>query len=172
MAFILTEEQQMMVDLARDFARKEIAPVSEKMDREAKFIPGLIEQMAELGFMGINVPEEYGGAGLDEVTKALVIEEFAKVDASVAEMLSVHTLSSDIILRNGTEEQKKKYLAKACQGCVGAFALTEPNAGSDAAAAKTKAIADGDDYVINGSKCFISNMGPDEGDYVILIALT
>ena len=110
MAFILTEEQQMMVDLARDFARKEIAPVSEKMDREAKFIPGLIEQMAELGFMGINVPEEYGGAGLDEVTKALVIEEFAKVDASVAEMLSVHTLSSDIILRNGTEEQKKKYL--------------------------------------------------------------
>ena len=158
MAFILTEEQQMMVDLARDFARKEIAPVSEKMDREAKFIPGLIEQMAELGFMGINVPEEYGGAGLDEVTKALVIEEFAKVDASVAEMLSVHTLSSDIILRNGTEEQKKKYLAKACQGCVGAFALTEPNAGSD--------------YVINGSKCFISNMGPDEGDYVILIALT
>ena len=124
MAFILTEEQQMMVDLARDFARKEIAPVSEKMDREAKFIPGLIEQMAELGFMGINVPEEYGGAGLDEVTKALVIEEFAKVDASVAEMLSVHTLSSDIILRNGTEEQKKKYLAKACQGCVGAFALT------------------------------------------------
>ena len=125
-----------------------------------------------MGFLGMNVPEEYGGAGVDEVTKALVIMEIAKVDASVAELIAVHTLTSDIILRNGTEEQKQKYLRMACTGSVGAFALTEPNAGSDAASARTKAIVDGDDYVINGSKCFISNMGEDEGDYVILIALT
>ena len=128
--------------------------------------------MAELGFMGINVPEEYGGAGMDEVSKALVIMEIAKVDASVAELLAVHTLTNDIFLKRGTEEQKKKYLALGASGKVGAFALTEPGAGSDASAAKTKAISDGDDYIINGTKCFISNMGPEEGDYVVLIALT
>ncbi len=172
MSLILTEDQKDIVDLARKFAEKEVAPYSQEMDEKAKFKPGLIQQMADLGFMGINVPEEYGGAGMDSLTKALVIAEIAKYDASLAEVLSVHTLSSDIILKRGNEEQKKKYLPKACTGAVGAFALTEPNAGSDAASAKTKAIADGDDYVINGTKCFISNMGPDEGDYVILIALT
>ena len=172
MSFILTEEQQEMVALAKKFAENEVAPYSQQMDEEAKFRPGLIQQMADIGFMGINVPEEYGGAGLDEVTKILVIAEIAKVDASLAEVLSVHTLTNDIILKRGNEEQKKKYLGMACTGAVGAFALTEPGAGSDAAAAKTKALADGDDYVINGTKCFISNMGPDEGDYVILIALT
>lgn len=172
MSFILTDEQKDIIALAKDFAEKSIAPQSQQMDIDAKFYPGLIEQLAELGFMGINIPEEYGGAGMDNVTKALVIEEFAKVDASVAEMLSVHTLASDIILKRGNDAQKKKYLPMACEGKLGAFALTEPNAGSDAASARTKAIADGDDYVINGTKCFISNMSPDEGDYVILIALT
>ena len=172
MSLILTEEQQELVALAKKFAQNEVAPYSQQMDEEAKFIPGLVQQMADIGFMGINVPEEYGGAGMDDVTKALVIAEIAKVDASLAELLSVHTLASDIILRNGNEEQKEKYLTMACEGKVGAFALTEPGAGSDAAAARTKAIADGDSYVINGTKCFISNMGPDEGDYVILIALT
>ena len=172
MSFILTEEQEELLALVRKFSEKEILPYAHQMDVEAHFVPGLIQKIADLGFMGINVPEEYGGVGADEVTKALVIMEFAKYYASVAELLAVHTLSSDIILKHGTPEQKEKYLTKACTGAVGAFALTEPNAGSDAAAAKTKAIADGDDYVINGSKCFISNMGPDEGDYVILIALT
>ena len=109
---------------------------------------------------------------MDEVSKALVIMEIAKVDASVAELLAVHTLTNDIFLKRGTEEQKKKYLALGASGKVGAFALTEPGAGSDASAAKTKAISDGDDYIINGTKCFISNMGPEEGDYVVLIALT
>ena len=172
MSFILTEEQEELLALVRKFSEKEIMPYAHQMDVEAHFVPGLIQKIADLGFMGINVPEEYGGVDADEVTKALVIMEFAKYDASVAELLAVHTLSSDIILKHGTPEQKEKYLTKACTGAVGAFALTEPNAGSDAAAAKTKAIADGDDYVINGSKCFISNLGPDEGDYVILIALT
>ena len=172
MAIIMTEDQQEMVQLAKQFAEGEIAPYSQEMDEANKMRPEIVAKMAELGFMGINIPQEYGGAGLDEVTKVLVIEEIAKVDASVAELLSVHTLVSDIIMKQGNEEQKKKYLAMASSGKVGAFALTEPGAGSDAAAAKTKAIADGDDYVIDGTKCFISNMGQDEGDYVVLIALT
>ena len=172
MSFILTEEQEELLALVRKFSEKEILPYAHQMDVEAHFVPGLIQKIADLGFMGINVPEEYGGVGADEVTKALVIMEFAKYDASVAELLAVHTLSSNIILKHGTPEQKEKYLTKACTGAVGAFALTEPNAGSDAAAAKTKAIFQGDEYIINGSKCFISNMGQDEGDYVILIVLT
>lgn len=172
MAIIMTEDQKAMVELAKQFAEGDIAPYSQEMDETGHMRPEIVAQMAELGFMGINIPEEYGGAGLDEVTKILVIEEIAKVDASVAELLSVHTLVSDIIMKRGNEEQKKKYLPLASSGKVGAFALTEPGAGSDAAAAKTKAIADGDDYVIDGTKCFISNMGQEEGDYVVLIALT
>ena len=125
-----------------------IAPLSEQMDIDNTMPHHIAEKMAELGFMGINVPEEYGGAGMDEVSKALVIMEIAKVDASVAELLAVHTLTNDIFLKRGTEEQKKKYLALGASGKIGAFALTEPGAGSDASAAKTIAISDGDDYII------------------------
>ena len=172
MDFTYTEEQEMVRELAATFAKNYVAPLSEQMDIDNTMPPHIAEKMADLGFMGINVPEEYGGAGMDEVSKALVIMEIAKVDASVAELLAVHTLTNDIFLKRGTEEQKKKYLALGASGKVGAFALTEPGAGSDASAAKTKAISDGDDYIINGTKCFISNMGPEEGDYVVLIALT
>lgn len=172
MDFTYTEEQEMVRELAATFAKNYVAPLSEQMDIDNTMPHHIVEKMAELGFMGINVPEEYGGAGMDEVSKALVIMEIAKVDASVAELLAVHTLTNDIFLKRGTEEQKKKYLALGASGKVGAFALTEPGAGSDASAAKTKAISDGDDYIINGTKCFISNMGPEEGDYVVLIALT
>ena len=172
MDFTYTEEQEMVRELAATFAKNYVAPLSEQMDIDNTMPHHIAENMAELGFMGINVPEEYGGAGMDEVSKALVIMEIAKVDASVAELLAVHTLTNDIFLKRGTEEQKKKYLALGASGKVGAFALTEPGAGSDASAAKTKAISDGDDYIINGTKCFISNMGSEEGDYVVLIALT
>lgn len=172
MDFTYTEEQEMVRELAATFAKNYVAPLSEQMDIDNTMPHHIVEKMAELGFMGINIPEEYGGAGMDEVSKALVIMEIAKVDASVAELLAVHTLTNDIFLKRGTEEQKKKYLALGASGKVGAFALTEPGAGSDASAAKTKAISDGDDYIINGTKCFISNMGPEEGDYVVLIALT
>ncbi len=172
MAVILTEDQQDIQMLARDFAQKEILPRAKEMEDANKIPKDLIQMMAEIGFMGINIPEAYGGSELDEVSKALVIMEIAKADASVAELLAVHTLTSDIILRYGSEEQKQKYLTMGSSGSIGAFALTEPGAGSDAAAARTKAIADGEDYIINGSKCFISNMGKEEGDYVILIALT
>ena len=172
MSFILNKEQEMILQLVKNFAENELAPIAEKMDRNAHFAPGLVQKIADIGLLGMNIPVEYGGAGVDEVTKALVIMEIAKVDASAAELIAVHTLTNDIILRHGTPEQKEKYLRWGASGGVGAFALTEPNAGSDAAAARTKAVVDGDYYVINGSKCFISNMGDDEGDYVILIALT
>ena len=172
MNFKLTQDHEAIIADVRAFAKKEIAPFAEEIDRESKFPAEIIAKMAELGYMGINVPEEYGGAGLDDVYKALVVEEIAKYCASTAEILAVHALVSDIIIRKGTKEQKEKYLPMASAGKLGAFALTEAVAGSDASAAKTKALADGDNYIINGSKCFISNMGPDEGDYVVLIALT
>lgn len=172
MNFQLTETQEMIQNLARDFAEKELAPLASVMDKSDSIPHVIIEKLAEIGFMGINVPEEYGGSGLDMVCKALVISELAKKCASTAEVLSVHTMAIDAIIRLGTEEQKQKYLSAAAQGKIAAFALTEPGAGSDASAAKTRAVADGDEYVINGTKCFISNMGPDEGDFVVLIALT
>lgn len=167
-----TEEQKMIQELARNFAESELAPIAAQIDQEERIPREVIKKMAEIGFTGLNVPEEYGGVGLDTVCKVLVISELAKQCASTAEVLSVHTLANAIFVKHGTEEQKKKYLTASVEGKIGAFALTEAGAGSDAAAAKTKAIVDGDDYVINGSKCFISNMGPNEGDFVVVIALT
>lgn len=168
----LNEDQKMIQELARNFAESELAPIAAEIDKEERIPKEIIEKMAEIGFTALNVPEEYGGAALDTVCKVLVVSELAKQCASTAEVISVHTLVNDIFLKHGNEEQKKKYLTWAVEGKIGAFALTEPGAGSDASAAKTKAVADGDDYVINGSKCFISNMGPTEGDYVVVIALT
>lgn len=172
MNFQLTEDQKMIRDLARDFAEKELAPIAAKIDQEERIPKEILEKMAEIGFTALNIPEEYGGAGLDTVCKVLVVSELARQCASTAEVISVHTLANDIFIKHGTEAQKEKYLKAAVEGKIGAFALTEPGAGSDAAAAKTKAVVDGDDYIINGSKCFISNMGPTEGDYVVVIALT
>lgn len=172
MTFQFTEEQQMIQELARELAEKEFAPLAGELDKTGCFPAKNLKQLAEAGLMGLNVPGEYGGAGLDEVCKVLAIREIAKVCASTAEMFAVHLLVNSIIHQNGNEEQKRKYLAMACRGKLGAFALTEPNAGSDAGGLRTKAIQDGDDYVLEGSKCFISNMGPEEGDYVVVIALT
>ena len=167
-----TEDQQMIQQLARDFAESELATIAAEIDQEERIPKEIIEKMAEIGFTALNVPEEYGGPGLDTVCKVLVVSELARQCASTAEVIAVHTLVNDIFLKHGTEAQKQKYLTAAVEGKIGAFALTEAGAGSDAAAAKTKAVVDGDDYVINGSKCFISNMGPTEGDYVVVIALT
>ena len=173
MDFTLTEEQKAWRDKARDFAKEYIEPVAADLDKKGEFPYDNVKRMADLGFLGMPFPKEYGGQGTDYVSYVAVVEEVAKKDASHAIILSANnSLVGGPILRFGTEEQKKKYLPRAAAGKVGAFALTEPGAGSDASAAKTKAIADGDDYVINGTKCFISNMGPEEGDFVILIALT
>lgn len=172
MTFELTEEQKMIQELARDLAQKKFAPLADDLDKNPRFPAENVAAMAEAGLMGLNVPEEYGGAGMDEICRVLAISEVAKACAATAEILSVHLLSNTLFLDHGTEEQKKKYLEWGSTGKIGAFALTEPGAGSDASAARTKAESDGDYYVINGSKCFISNTGPDEGDYVVVIALT
>ena len=167
-----TEEQAMVQEVARTFAKKELAPIAAQIDQEERIPREIIEKLADVGFTGLNIPEEYGGAGMDTVSKVLVVSELAQECASTAEVISVHLLVNDIFLKHGTEEQKQKYLTAAAEGKIGAFALTEAGAGSDASAAKTKAVADGDDYIINGTKCFISNMGPTEGDFVVVIALT
>ena len=172
MGFKLTPDHEAIIADVRAFAKKEIAPLAAEIDAESKFPAEIIKKMAELGYMGINIPEEYGGAGLDDVYKVLVVREIAKCCASTAEILAVQSLVNDILVTKGTKEQKEKYLPMVAEGKIGAFALTEAGAGSDAGAARTKAVSDGDNYIINGSKCFISNMGPEEGDYVILIALT
>lgn len=172
MTFELTKEQKLLVKLVRDFAQNEVAPLAEEIDRCGKFPNELVKKMAKIGLTGLNIPREYGGAGMNEVCKVLAISEIAKACSSTAEFYAVQLLVNGIIVNNGSREQKEKYLKWALEGGIGAFALTEPGAGSDAAGLQTTAVLDGDEYVLNGSKCFISNMGVDEGDYAVVIALT
>jgi len=172
MTFELTQDQIMVQELVREFTKSQLAPIAAELDITARFPAEIIASLAEMGMMGINIPTAYGGSGLDSICKILAIEELAKGCASTAEIFAVHTAVSENILNYGTEAQKEKYLTAAASGKLGAFALTEPGAGSDAGAAKTRADSDGDDYVINGAKCFISNMGPEEGDYIVVLALT
>jgi len=151
----------MMQKLFYDFAQKEIAPKAAMYDETAQFPADNIRKMGELGFMGIPIPQEYDGAGADFLTYILCIEEISRACASTGVILSVHTsVGTFPILYFGTEEQKKKYLSKLATGkYLGAFALTEPGAGSDASGLRTLAKKDGDDYVLNGTKNFISNGG-------------
>ena len=171
MAFQLSKMEKMVQALAKEFADKELSPIAAEMDKNEKMDPAVIEKLGKLGFMGIGVPKEYGGAGFGMMAKSLMITELSKQCASTGEVMSVHTMAINPIMWYGTEEQKQKYLGGAAKGKIAAFALTEPSAGSDAAGVQTTAIADGDDYVINGSKCFISNMG-DHGDFVTILART
>ena len=172
MDFQLTDEQQMIRKMARDFAEKEIVPVAKETDAEGKFPWEIIRKMAALGFLGLPFPEEYGGAGADNVSLAIVMEEIARVCGSTAITLDAHTsLCSEPIYLFGTEAQKRKYLPKLCNGeWIGAFGLTEPGAGSDAGATKTRAVRDGNEWVINGQKCFITNGSI--ADVVIITAVT
>lgn len=167
-----TEEQEMMRKMVRDFAQTEVAPFVERMDQHDEFPREILNKMAELGLMGITIPEEYGGAGMDYTSYIIAINEISKVSATVGVILSVHTsVGTNPILYFGTEEQKKKYIPKLAAGeYLGAFALTEPNAGSDAASLKTRAVRDGDSYILNGSKIFITNGG--EADTYIVFAIT
>lgn len=156
---ILTEEQQAIIDMARNFAESELKPHATEWEK-AGYIPDEVAvKMGELGLMGMLVPEEWGGAGVDYGTYALVVEELAAGDASVSTMMSVHTSVVCLpILNFGTEAQKQRFLRPlSTGGMVGAFCLTEPGTGSDAAAIKCRAVRDGDSYVLNGSKQFISN---------------
>ncbi|MDN4492085.1 acyl-CoA dehydrogenase [Ureibacillus aquaedulcis] len=171
MHLVFTEEQMMMRDMVRQFAESEITPFIDNME-QGEFPHVILRKMGELGLMGITVPEEYGGAGMDFTSYILAINELSKVSAVVGVILSVHTsVGTNPILYFGTEQQKKKYIPKlASGGYLGAFCLTEPEAGSDAGALKTKAVKQDDHYVLNGSKVFITNGG--EADVYIVFAST
>ncbi|SDX81124.1 acyl-CoA dehydrogenase [Salimicrobium album] len=168
----LTDEQQMMKKMVRDFAENEVAAAIERMEAEDRFPIEVVKKMGELGLMGIPIPEEYGGSEMDFTSYIIAINELSKVSATVGVILSVHTsVGTNPILYFGTEEQKKKYIPKLASGeYLGAFALTEPGAGSDAASLKTKAVRDGDSYILNGSKAYITNA--EAADTFIVFART
>ncbi len=159
--FELKDEQKEIQTLAREFALAEIAPGSQARDRSHEFPSAIVQQLAQMGFMGMFIPEQYGGAGLDMLSYVLALEQVSYADAGVGVIMSVNnSLASWPILRFGTEEQKQKYLAPLARGeKLGCYALTEPGAGSDAGAQKTRITKDGDHYVLNGTKMWITN-GP------------
>ncbi|MFB6467239.1 acyl-CoA dehydrogenase [Cytobacillus sp. Hz8] len=172
MFFELTEEQKMIQSMAREFAEKEVAPIAAEIDRNHRFPEELLPKMKDLNLMGIPYPEEYGGAGSDYLSYTLVIEEISKACASTSVILSGHTsLGTWPIYQWGTPEQKEKYLKKLASGeYLAAFAMTEPSAGTDAGSGKTTAVLEGNNYVLNGSKIFITNGG--YADVYIVTALT
>ena len=172
MSIDLTEEERMIRKTARDFARKEIAEKVEESNREGIFREEIYRKLAELGFMGITMPEEYGGVGFSNLSLALALEEISRVCPSTAIAVSVHnSLANYIILRWGSDYLKEKYLPRMTSGeAIGAYALTEPNAGSDVAAIGMSAVRDGDDYVLNGSKIFIST--GDRAGVIVTVART
>ena len=154
-----TDEHVMLQDMVRDFAKNEVEPLAREMDATGEFPHDLVRQMGDLGLMGIPVSEKYGGAGMDTVAYASAVMELAKVDASLAITMAAHTsLGTVPIVLTGTEEQKQKWVPLLASGKIlGAFGLTEPEAGSDAGSTRTAAVKDGDHYVVNGSKIFITN---------------
>jgi len=159
MDFALSEEHRLVQQTARDFATREILPVASQLDAEHRFPAEIVRGLAELGLMGVMVPEEYGGAGMDNVAYVLAMEEVARACASTAAIMSVNnSLVCDPILRYGTEEQKRRYLPVLASGReIGCYCLTEPQAGSDAASLQTTARLDGDGWVLNGTKVFVTN---------------
>ena len=174
MDFELTDEQRLLRDTVRDFARSEVAPVAEELDRTKSFPYEIVAKLGDLGLMGIPFPEEYGGGGADTLSYALAVEELARVDSSVCITLAAHTsLGTMPIYLWGTDEQKSEWLPELCAGRgLAAFGLTEPEAGSDAGATRTRATLDDGEWVVNGAKQFITNSGTDISACVTITALT
>lgn len=172
MNFELTEEQQSVQKMVRKFVDKEIIPYIQEWDRNGEFQPSIMKKLAELQLMGVCIPEEYGGAGMDYNTLAIVCAELERGDTAYRTAVSVHTgLNSMTLLQWGNEEQKQKYLVPQAKGeKIGAFGLTEPDAGSDVAAMKSTARRDGDSYILNGSKTWISLC--DYADHFLIFAKT
>ena len=168
MDFSLSKEHEMARTLFRDFAETEVKPLAQEVDETEEFPRGTVAKMNKLGFMGIPVGKEYGGQGCDTLTYAMCVEELSRVCGTTGVIVSAHTsLCAEPIKKFGTEEQKQKFLVPLAKGeKLGAFGLTEPGAGTDAAGQQTKAVLDGDEYVINGSKIFITN-GKEADIYVI-----
>jgi len=170
--FPLSDEHKMIRDAARDFAQNEIAPVAAQFDESGEFPYETIKKMGGMGFMGIEVPEQYGGAGMDTMAYVLAMEEIAKVDASHSVIMSVNnSLYCHGIMTFGTEEQKQKFLKPVASGAaIGAYSLTEPMSGSDAGTMKSRATRNGDFYVLNGRKSWVSS-GP-VADYFVIFMVT
>ena len=172
MDFGLSKKHEMAISLFKEFAENEVKPLAQEVDETEKFPTGTVEKMAKYGFLGIPVPKELGGQGCDILTYAMCVEELSKVCGTTGVIVSAHTsLCVDPILTFGTPEQKEKYVPDLASGKkLGAFGLTEPMAGTDAQGQQTKAVLDGDEWVLNGSKCFITN--GKEADVYIVIAVT
>ena len=172
MNFTLTKEQELVRQMVRDFAVNEVKPIAAEIDVTERFPMENVKKMGELGMMGIPFPTEFGGAGGDVLSYILAVEELSKVCATTGVILSAHTsLCASLINENGTPAQKEKYLRDLCTGYkIGAFGLTEPGAGTDAAGQQTTAVLDGDNYILNGSKIFITNGGV--ADTFIIFAMT
>ena len=174
MNFELSDEQRLLRDTVRDFARNEVAPVAEELDRTKSFPYEIVAKLGELGLMGIPFPEEYGGGGGDTLSYALAVEELARIDSSVCITLAAHTsLGTMPIYLWGTDEQKSEWLPALCRGeRLAAFGLTEPEAGSDAGATRTRARLDDGEWVIDGAKQFITNAGTEISGCVTITAVT
>lgn len=172
MDFTLSNEHKLFRKMYREFAENEVKPLAEEIDETERFPEETVRKMAKLGMMGIYFPKQYGGAGADVLAYAMAVEELGKVCGTTAVILSAHTsLCCAPIFENGTEEQKMKYLPDLCSGKkIGAFGLTEPNAGTDASGQQTTAELQGDNYILNGSKIFITNAG--FADVFIIFAMT
>jgi alkylation response protein AidB-like acyl-CoA dehydrogenase len=174
MEFDLADHHRLLRDTVRDFSQREIAPVAEELDRTKTFPYDLVKRLGELDLMGIPFPEKYGGAGGDSLAYALAVEELARVDSSVAITLCAHTsLGTQPLYLFGSEEQKQQWLPLLCRGeRLGAFGLTEPEAGSDAGNTQTRAVLEDGEWVINGAKQFITNAGTDISGLVVITAVT
>ena len=172
MDFALPKEHEMARQLFKDFAENEVKPLAQEVDEQHRFPRETVDKMAKYGFMGIPVPKELGGQGCDILTYAMCVEELSKVCGTTGVIVSAHTsLCIDPILTFGTDEQKQKYVVPLAKGeKLGAFGLTEPGAGTDAQGQQTKAVLDGDEWVLNGSKCFITN--GKEADVYVIFAVT
>lgn len=172
MDFVLSKEHQMLRKMYRDFAETEVKPLAEEVDEKEMFPLENIKKLGKLGMMGIYFPKQYGGAGADVLAYAMCVEELSKVCATTGVIVSAHTsLCCAPIFENGTEEQKMKYLPKLLSGeHIGAFGLTEPGAGTDASGQQTTAVLNGDHYVLNGSKVFITNAS--YADVFVVMAMT
>ena len=172
-SIVLTDEEKMIRDSARQFAQEVVAPVAEELFETGDFPYEIIKGLGEIGFMGILIPEEYGGVGASTMAYISAMEEMAKVDVTVALTWQVHVLVSEVYSHFGSEEQKREWLPRMARGeILGGIAMTEPGAGSDLRNLRTTAVLEGDEWVLNGTKTFITNAGTDISDGLIVLART